>query len=413
MRSSFLNLKDRYKFLKTIKDNYQKATKKKKGEILDFCCQTTGLVRKHIITLLGRRIDIPKIRKKNYQIFSKYQSDQKLRLILVKFWRLSDFSCGKLLKPQIKALLPFYEKEYDKIEENTKLKLLTISPATIDRLLKEEKKKQDFKSLKRGLYSKKKNRLFENLISIKTHGEWSLAVDQPGKLQIDLVSHDGGVAKGDFIQTLNMVDYKTGWCVVRACLNKAASNIIPQLKIGLSLFPFTILEIHSDSGVEFINAHLFKFCQQNNIIFTRSRPYKKDDNFWVENRNDKIVRKNVGYKRYQGKIDLVILNLLYKKLYFYTNFFKPQRRCLKKIKIGSRIKKIYDQPQTPYERTLKEKLIPKENKKNLNTVYQSSNPIILRKEIIELQNLLLEDDKIKKETIKKLIITKITKFDFS
>lgn len=324
MRSSFINLKDRYKFLKTIKDNYQKATKKKKGEILDFCCQTTGLVRKHIITLLGRRIDIPKIRKKNYQIFSKYQSDQKLRLILVKFWRLSDFSCGKLLKPQIKALLPFYEKEYDKIEENTKLKLLTISPATIDRLLKEEKKNQDFKSLKRGLYSKKKNRLFENLISIKTHGEWSLAVDQPGKLQIDLVFHDGGVAKGDFIQTLNMVDYKTGWCVVRACLNKAASNIIPQLKIGLSLFPFTILEIHSDSGVEFINAHLFKFCQQNNIIFTRSQPYKKDDNFWVENRNDKIVRKNVGYKRYQGKIDLVILNLLYKKLYFYTNFFKPQ-----------------------------------------------------------------------------------------
>lgn len=162
------------------------------------------------------------------------------------------------------------------------------------------------------------------------------------------------------------------------------------------------MEIYSDLGIEFINAHLFRFCRQNNIAFTRSRPYKKDDNFWVENRNDKIVRRSVGYKRYQGKTDLTILNLLYEKLCFYTNFFKPQRRCFKKERIGSRIKKLYDQPQTPYQRIFKEELLTKKQKEKLKNIYKSLNPIHLQKEIIKLQNILLEDDKIKKELIKKL-----------
>jgi hypothetical protein len=350
----------------------------------------------------GRRIDVPTRKRKNRQIVSRYQSDEKLKLILINLWQLSDFSCGKLLKPQIETLLPFYEKEYGKIEERVKLKLLTISAATIDRLLKRERRKQDLKNLKGRSYSKNNNRLFKNLIPIKTHGEWSFEVDQPGKLQIDLVSHDGGNLKGDFIQTLDMVDYKTGWDVMIACLNKAASNVFPQLKIGITLFPFTVLGIHSDSGLEFINAHLFRFCQQNNIAFTRSRPYKKDDNFWVENRNDKMVRRNVGYRRYEGKTDLFLLNLLYEKLYFYTNFFKPQRRCLKKIKIGSKTKKLYDQPQTPYERVLKEKSILEKNKRKIKTVYQRLNPIELRQEIVKLQNLLLENDKIKEEFVRKL-----------
>jgi hypothetical protein len=122
----------------------------------------------------------------------------------------------------------------------------------------------------------------------------------------------------------------------------------------------------------------------------------------VENRNDKMVRRNVGYRRYEGKTDLFLLNLLYEKLYFYTNFFKPQRRCLKKIKIGSKTKKLYDQPQTPYERVLKEKSILEKNKRKIKTVYQRLNPIELRQEIVKLQNLLLENDKIKEEFVRKL-----------
>lgn len=396
-----LTFVERYKFLKKIHKDYQRSTKKRKGEILDIACQTTGLHRKRLIKIFSQKIIVISCQKrKGIAILSKYKNNKKLNDYLINLWKLSDFSCGKLLKTQIEALLPFYEKECGKIKEEIKIKLLTISPATIDRLLREEKKKQDYRDLKGRLYLKKKDKFLQNLIPIKTHIEWDFTVDKPGKLQIDLVSHDGGVTRGDFIQTLNMVDYKTGWNVIRACLNKAASNVFPQIKKGVSLFPFSIKSIHSDSGAEFINAHFFRFCQQNNIAFTRSRPYKKDDNFWVENRNDKTVRHNVGYKRYEGEIDLIILNLLYEKLYFYLNFFKPQRRCFKKIKIGSKTKKLYDQPQTPYQRVLKEKHIGKKNKIKLKIIYQDLNPIKIKKEIVNLQNLLLKDDKIKKEFVK-------------
>jgi len=291
--------------------------------------------------------------------------------------------------------------EYGEIEREIKLKLLSISSSTIDRLLKQEKKKQDLRNLKEKAYFKNKDKFLENLIPIKTHIEWDFSSYTPGNLQIDLVSHDGGNPKGDFIQTLTMVDYKTGFIVLKACLNKALSNVFPKLKEGISLFPFEIKSIHSDSGKEFINDHLFRYCRQNNINFTRSRPYKKDDNFFVENRNDKMVRKNVGYKRYEGKEDLFLLNLLYDKLYLYFNFFKPQRRCVKKIKDGAKIKKQYDKPKTPYERVLEEKEIRQENKRRLINFYQALNPIHLTKEILKLQNLLLEDDRIKKEFIKK------------
>ena len=133
----------------------------------------------------------------------------------------------------------------------------------------------------------------------------------------------------------------------------------------------------------------------------------------MENRNDKVVRRNVGYKRYEGKTDLLILNLLYEKLYLYLNFFKPQRRCVKKERIGSKIRKFYDQPKTSYQRTLQEKILTLQQRKKLINIYRSLNPINLRKEIIKLQNILLEDDKIKKEFVKKLILTNKEKLDFT
>jgi hypothetical protein len=395
-----LSLKARYQIIKRYKQIYQKRKtgKKEKTKILNTVVELCGFNRWYACFLLNKKHLRRKkmIKRKREEIY-----DKKVLNYLVKLWRLSDFSCGKLLKSQIKLFLPFYEKEYGIIEEEAKGKLLAISPATIDRLLKQQKKKEDYRNLKGKSYKKKKDKILENLIPIKTHTDWNFKVDKPGKLQIDLVSHDGGSIRGDFIQTLTMVDYITGWSVLEACLNKAALNVFPQLKICITLFPFTVFGIHSDSGVEFINAHLFRFCCQNNIVFTRSRPYKKDDNFWVENRNDKLVRRNVGYCRYEGRTDLFLLNLLYEKLYLYLNFFKPQRRCLKKEKFGSKMRKLYDQPQTPYQRVLKEKSIPKENKIKLKTFYQSLNPIEIKKEIVKLQNLLLEDEKIKKVFVRK------------
>jgi len=270
-----LTLEERYKFLRKINKSYQKVGKKEKGRILNMVSKITGLHRKRLIFLLNKKVlSLKNIVRKGRSISSTYKYDKKVLIYLVKFWKLSFFSCGKLLKPQIKILVDFYEKEYGEIEEETKLKLLTVSSSTIDRLLKEEKKKQDLRNLKERTYLKNKDKFLENLIPIKTHLEWDFTSYTQGNLQIDLVSHDGGNPKGDFIQTLTMVDYKTGFIVLKACLNKALSNVFPQLKEGLSLFPFEVKSIHSDSGKEFINAHLFRYCRQNNINFTRSRPYK-------------------------------------------------------------------------------------------------------------------------------------------
>lgn len=296
--------------------------------------------------------------------------------------------------------MPFYEKEWGEINKMIKDKLLAVSSATLDRILKDEKRRLNYKILRKK-EGKKKDKV-SKLIPIKTHLEWEFNKYQPGYLQIDLVSHDGGSLGGDFIQSLNMVDYKTGWSITIACLNKAALNVFPQLDKGLLLFPFEIKAIHSDSGKEFINDHLYRYCKEKNIVFTRSRPYKKDDNFWIENRNDKKVRKNVGYLRYQGKDDLILLNSLYDKLNLYENFFKPQRRCIKKERIKARIRKIYDSAQTPYQRALKEKTVLKENKIKLKRMYNTLNPIKLRKEIIRLQEILLKDEKTRKDFVLKL-----------
>lgn len=410
MKTKLFTIKDRYKFLRSIHQEYKKVSKKDKSKILNMCTQTTGLGRKYLISLLKRRrISFMTNKRKYNNILSRYQSDKELIRVLIDIWKISDFPCGKLLKPQLKTFIPFYEKEYSKLSETIKQKLITISPATIDRLLKQEKRKQDISTLKVRLYSKKRNRLYDHLVPIKTHGEWNFLSDKPGKLQLDLVAHDGGSMRGDFIQTLDMIDYKTGWNVIMPCLNKASSHVFPQLKLGFLLFPFNIVSVHSDSGKEFINAHLYRFCKDKDIKFTRSRPYKKDDNFWVENRNDKIVRRNVGYGRYEGRCDLLLLSILYSKLYLYINFFKPQRRCLKRIKIGSKIKKVYDKPQTPYKRVLKEKSISKNKKLELKRIYKDLNPIKIRKEILKLQNILMKSGKIKKEYVRKL---RSVKFDF-
>lgn len=210
-----LTLEERYKFLRKINKSYQKAGKKEKGRILNIGSKITGLHRKRLIFLLNKkRWSIKKKIRKGRIISSVYKHDKRLLRLLINLWRLSFFSCGKLLKSQIQILISFYEMEYGEIEREIKLKLLSISSSTIDRLLKEEKKKQDLRNLKERLYLKNKDKFLENLIPIKTHIEWDFSSYTSGNLQIDLVSHDGGNPKGDFIQTLTMVDYKTGFALL-------------------------------------------------------------------------------------------------------------------------------------------------------------------------------------------------------
>jgi len=169
---------------------------------------------------------------------------------------------------------------------------------------------------------------------------------EPGFVEMDLVSHDGGSARGDYIQTLDLTDVFSGWTETRAVRNKAQVWTFQALKEIRGKLPFQMLGIDSDNGGEFINAHLLNYCKEQKITFTRSRPYKKNDNCFVEQKNYSVVRRAVGYARYDTEEELEVLNQLYESLRLYTNFFQPVMKLAEKERMGSKVKKKYDKAKT-------------------------------------------------------------------
>lgn len=281
-----------------------------------------------------------------------------------------------------------------KLDEETREKLLKISPATIDRLLAKEKKKIELK----GRSTTKPGTLLKGQIPIRTFSDWD--EKKPGFLEVDLVSHDGGNLRGDFIQTLDATDVKTGWTETRAVKNKAQVWVFEALEDILDRLPFAVLGIDSDNGSEFINAHLLKYCEEKKITFTRTRPYRKNDNCFVEQKNYSVVRRSVGYLRYDTEEELRILNELYAYLRLYTNFFQPQMKLTSKTRVGSKVKKRYDQARTPYQRIIVSEDISEEKKDALKEEYAKLNPAELKREITRLQNKLIKLASLKEKSRK-------------
>jgi hypothetical protein len=265
----------------------------------------------------------------------------------------------------------------------TEAKLLTISAATIDRLLATERKKQVIK----GRTLTKPGAMLKHQIPIRTFSDWD--ENKPGFVEIDLVGHDGGDARGDFCQTLDVTDVCTGWTETRAVRNKAQVWVFEALTHIRRSLPCPLLGIDSDNGGEFINHHLHGYCEQEQITFTRARPSRKNDNCFVEEKNNSVVRRNVGYRRYDTPEQLKILNDLYDELRLYTNYFLPVMKLVRKHRVGSKIKKIYDKPRTPYQRMLASPQLSKAKKKALRETYATLNPARLKRNITSLQDQLV------------------------
>ncbi len=399
-----LMMNEKKAVVKEIASRYQKAKKKLKGVILNEFEALTGYVRCYASYLLrnhGRRVwvnnntviigDVSKKHKRQRQ--KVY--DQKVFVSLKRIWQIMDYICGKRLASVLKELIFKLEQHKEiAIDRGTREKLLRISPATIDRLLAKERKNQQIK----GRSNTKPGTLLKNQIPIRTFSEWDEG--RPGFVEIDLVGHDGGDAKGEFIQTLDVTDVCTGWTETQAVRNKAQVWVFEALQDIKIRLPFKMLGIDSDNGSEFINGHLVRFCEEKQITFTRSRPYRKNDNCFVEQKNYSVVRRAVGYMRYDTEEELTILNQLYGHLRLYTNFFQPVMKLIEKTRIGSKVKKKYDKPQTPYKRVLESTHIPEENKKQLRRLYAKLNPAELKRQITKLQNRLLKLSSLK-ETMRK------------
>ena len=247
-------------------------------------------------------------------------------------------------------------------------------------MLRSERKKYELK----GRSHTKPGTLLKHQIPIRTFSEWD--EDRPGFGELDLVGHDGGVAAGDFCQTLDLTDIATTWTETEAVRNKAAVHVfaaIQEVKIRL---PFDLLGIDSDNGSEFINTNLENYCRTEEITFTRSRPYRKNDNCYVEQKNWSVVRRAVGYARFDTDEQLDLLNELYRHLRLYTNYFMPSMKLIERTRIGSQVRKKYDSAQTPYRRVLASPHISDEVKQNLRTQYEILNPAELKRRIGRLQS---------------------------
>jgi hypothetical protein len=396
-----LTVRERKKATAIVGPRYQKARKKDKGVILDEFIELTGYSRRYASYVLrsqGKRVwvnettvvkgdvrkSIPRKRPKVY--------DAAVEEALKKIWYIMDCICGKRLAPILREIVMRLERFREiTLSDEVRQKLFTISSSSIDRVLAKERKRHQIK----GRANTKPGTLLKHQIPIRTFSEWN--EKRPGFVEIDLVGHDGGDGHGDFVQTLDVTDVCTTWTETEAVRNKAQQWVFDALMDIRQRMPFPLLGIDSDSGGEFINNHLFRYCQQEKITFTRSRSYRKNDSCFVEQKNYSIVRRAVGYLRYDTEKELRTLHELYRFLRLYTNFFQPTMKLIEKTRIGSRVTKKYDTPLTPYRRVLACPDVTAQDKQKLKVQYAKLNPAHLKREIKKLQQRLLDIRKSKKK----------------
>jgi hypothetical protein len=335
--------KSKWDYFKAIYFRYRKASKPLRSRILDEFCQICRYNRKYAIRLLNG----PAPQKTNTPTSQSRRPTYGAKVIwaLTAIWQAAGYPCSARLKALLPLWLPWAIKHLT-LSTQVQKQLLTISPATIDRRLGVKKRQ-----LQKRLYGRTKpGTLLKHHIPIKTDS-WN--VQTPGFTEIDLVSHSGNSASGDFLHSLNVADIHSTWVETRAVMGKSQIGVLDAMKDIQQALPFKLLGIDSDNGSEFINYHLKTFCDQNQIQFTRGRPYKKDDNAHIEQKNWTHVRKIFGYERYDSQPALEAMNDLYQnELRILQNLFLPSMKLLEKTRIGSKLKRRYDQPCTPLDRLL-------------------------------------------------------------
>jgi len=388
-----LTMKERQVVTKALADGYRRATKGAKGEILHRFVEATGYHRRYGAFLLrnhGRilrrgpgKILRGDLRQKVPRCRARFYGPE-VREALRPLWMMLDFLSGKRLVPALKEVIPILEAQGERsFDPEVRAKLLSLSPATADRLLKEEKARY---ALKRRSLTKP-GTLLKHQIPIRTFSDWDDA--KPGFVEVDLVGHDGGTAQGDFCFTLDLVDVATGWTEQAAVPNKAEVWVFEAIKKLRGRLPFALTGLDSDNGGEFINNQLKRYCEREEIIFTRSRPYRKNDTCYVEQKNWSVVRRFVGYRRYDTERELKLLNALYERLRLFSNFFLPTMRLKEKVRDGARVTRRYEKPVTPYARLVASPQIGPETKERLRKWYAALNPASLHREILEIQEHLI------------------------
>lgn len=370
-----ISLAARREVAAAVAERYRAAGRGEKGRILDELCANTGWHRKHALRALrvqAQPVTEPKPRQRRY--------GAAIKDALVALWEASDRVCGKRLKPMIPVLLPALERHSRLTPtREERAQLHGVSAATIDRMLVDVKVAAAGGRRRRvGFYS-----AIRREVPIRTFNDWG--DPPPGFCEIDMVAHGGTSVAGSFIQTLTMTDIATGWTECMPLLTRDGSLVVEAMARAQSLFPWLLRGADFDNDSAFMNDVVVPWCRTQKIEVTRSRAYKKNDQAFVEQKNGAVVRRLIGYGRFDGVETAQVMARLYASARLHVNYFQPSFKLKEKRREGAKVIKRYHPPATPYARSLAHPKLPKAIKRRLRDTYRTLDPVALLAEVRRCQ----------------------------
>jgi hypothetical protein len=357
-----------------VRGRYSKSSGKAKRRILEEFIAATGYHEKSAIRVLN---SLPSTRVRQTRRRSSLY-DEAARAALIVLWEASDRVCGKRLKALVPILLPALERNgHLRLKEEIRVKVQSMSAATIDRLLRTPRNATRVKKAPRPMPEPRRR------IRMRTFADWN--EPSPGSMEMDLVAHCGAVNRGSYVHSLVLTDIASGWTEAAPIIVRESALVVETLeriRIGL---PFALRAVDVDNGSEFVNDKLIEYCLGHGIELSRSRPYRKNDQAWIEQKNGAVVRKLLGYRRFEGLAAARAITRLYGASRLFVNFFQPSFKLASKQRDGAKVSKRYHPPLTPYERLLQSESIPAAAKKTLRDVAAELDPLKLLEEMRAVQ----------------------------
>jgi len=359
-----------------LAERYRSANREDKGRILDEFTGLTGMHRKHAMRLLSGKPQ-PLKRRIRRRIYEEAE-----RNALVLLWEAGDRVCGKRLKALLPILLDSMERHgHIELAPEIRSKLLSMSAATIDRALRPIRERNGRPRRRPAASALRRS------IPVRTSADWN--DPPPGFVEADLVAHSGPSTHGSFIQTLVLTDIATGWTECAPLLVREQhllSSVLTELRKEL---PFALLGLDTDNDTVFMNETLKTYCEQADVVFTRCRPYQKNDQAFVEQKNGAVVRRMVGYRRFEGLEAATLLAELYRSVRLFVNFFQPSFKLIGKERDGARIRKNYSAPATPHQRLIADARVSDAIRARVNEISARLDPVILLRDIRAMQERLV------------------------
>lgn len=375
-----MDIKTKQALVISLSKTYKKSSWKERQHICNQLVVATGYRKDYASYLLLHPPVLSQTKHKRTRV-SKYHA---IVLPLQKMWKIANYASGKRFVGMIPSYIETLTRDGEiLLNKQEKELLLSVSAATIERLVTSQRKKVFGK----GKTTTKPGTLLKHQIPIHVFTRWDER--KPGFGEIDCVAHCGGSLKGEYAWTLDFIDLDTNWDECVAFLGKGENNAQKALALIKDRLPFHLKGIDSDNGEEFINWHMYRWCKKQKITFTRCREYHKNDQAHVEEKNWSIVRRYTGYKRFDKPAQFILLNKLYEVLRLYCNFFQATMKLERKERIGAKVKRIYSQAKTPYQRVLEHPDISDENKNKLREQYKVLNPAKLLRKIDKITDQLL------------------------